>query len=66
MKQRWVLDVLTDLKSFAAANDLAELAAHLEEARLIAAVELASKADEAQTHGHGQDRRLEPDIGKLG
>ena len=38
----WILDVLTDLKSYAAKNGLGLLAEQLDDTRLIAAAELAS------------------------
>lgn len=45
MAHEWVMDVLTDLQSFAKSNDLNELAEHLQEAGLIAAAEINSQAD---------------------
>ena len=45
MRNEWVLDVLADIKSFAVSNDLSALAAHLDEARLIAAGEIASQEE---------------------
>ena len=45
MKQDWILDVLFDLKTFARANGLPSLAAHLEDASLLAQIELASLAE---------------------
>ena len=38
----WILDVLTDLKSYAAKNGLGLLAEQLDDTRLVAAAELAS------------------------
>ena len=46
MAHEWVLDVLADLQTFADANALPALAAHLDEACLIAAEELVSQEDE--------------------
>ena len=43
MAHEWVLDVLADLRTFADANALPALAAHLDEAGLIAAGELVSQ-----------------------
>ncbi len=45
MKENWVIDVLSDLRSFAHQNALPQLAEHLDDARLIAAAEIAAKDD---------------------
>ena len=53
----WILDVLADLKTFADANGLGTLAEQLDDTKLIAAAEIASKAEEAHAHsdvGHCQ------------
>jgi hypothetical protein len=42
MQNDWILDVLTDLRSFAEKNGLARLAEELDGVRLLAAVELAA------------------------
>ncbi|WP_108482805.1 hypothetical protein [Oceaniglobus ichthyenteri] len=42
MANDWILDVLADLKKFAASNDLGALAAQLDETALVAAHEIAS------------------------
>ncbi len=52
MVHEWVLDVLADLQSFADANDLTGLAAHLEEAGLIAAAEIVAQAKGASQHSY--------------
>ena len=56
----WILDVLSDLKTFAAANGLSVLAEQLDDTRLIAAAEIASKKEEALTPANGNKGRLEP------
>ncbi|MEL7345192.1 MAG: hypothetical protein AAFN59_10080 [Pseudomonadota bacterium] len=43
MANDWILDVLSDLKSFADGNGLPALALQLQDATLIAATELASQ-----------------------
>ena len=43
MKHEWILDVLTDLKKFAKNNGFAQLAEQLDDTKLVAAVEIASK-----------------------
>lgn len=42
MGRDWIIDVLADLRSFARDNDLPLLRAQLEEAALVAQVEIAS------------------------
>jgi len=54
MKDHWILDVLTDLRSFATANGLTALSEQLEDARLVAAVEL-SQNDGTAVAVLGQD-----------
>ena len=51
MGHDWIIDVLTDLKTFAAANDLDALAAKLDDAQISARAELVS-------HGEGTNRGL--------
>ena len=41
MESDWILDVLSDLRTFATSNDLPKLAAQLDDAALIAMAELA-------------------------
>ena len=43
MANDWILDVLSDLKTFAQSNGLPALATQLDDATLIAATELASQ-----------------------
>jgi hypothetical protein len=43
MKTEWIFDVLSDLRLFAQENGLPVLGEHLDDARMIAATELASK-----------------------
>ena len=45
MQNDWILDVLADLKSFAMANGLTDLAEQLDDATVIAAAEIASEAE---------------------
>ncbi|MCB2137239.1 MAG: hypothetical protein KDE08_15075 [Rhodobacteraceae bacterium] len=42
MQYEWILDVLTDLRAFAASNGLAELAAQLDDTTIVAASEIAN------------------------
>ena len=56
----WILDVLSDLKTFASANGLSALAEQLDDTRLIAAAEIAFKNEEALAPANGKKGRLEP------
>ena len=47
MGRDWIIDVLADLRSFARDNDMPLLSAQLEEAGLVAQVEIASKPDKS-------------------
>jgi len=47
MEHDWILDVLTDLRSFAKDNDFLTLAAQLEDTHLVAAIEIATLAERA-------------------
>ena len=52
MKNDWILDVLTDLRAFAAKNGLPDLAARLGDTAQAAALELAStEMRVGRTHG---------------
>ncbi len=56
MKYDWILDVLSDLKTFAQSNDLKVLADQLEETRQVAAIEIVSVSDMTGLVAHGDDR----------
>lgn len=47
MGYEWIFDVLKDLKAFAEANDMPELAAKSEEALTVAASEVAARSSAA-------------------
>ncbi len=59
MGQDWIIDVLTDLRSFARKNDLPLLTAQLEKASLVASVEIASTTEKMSqlTRGDGAGSR---------
>lgn len=57
MKNEWILDVLTDLKSFAHMNALPKLAEQLSDVAEVAAIELAS-ADRKALPVNGERRVL--------
>ena len=47
MEHDWILDVLTDLHSFAKDNDLLTLPAQLQDTQLVAAISIATLAERA-------------------
>lgn len=59
MGHEWIIDVLTDLKSFAKTNDLPLLAAQLDEAALVASGEIGSMTVKSSlvTRGDGAGTR---------
>ena len=48
MRSEWILDVLSDLKEYAASHDLPQLAEYLDDASLVALTEIASLHEKAQ------------------
>ncbi|KQI72361.1 hypothetical protein AN191_09630 [Loktanella sp. 5RATIMAR09] len=54
MGRDWIIDVLADLRSFARDNDLPMLRAQLEEAELVAQVEIASSPVHDACHHHAE------------
>ena len=63
---RWILDVLMDLKAFALANDLEVLAEQLDDTTLIAATEIASQAKKVREESNASSSRSGQDTGGLG
>ena len=53
MGHDWIMDVLIDLRTYARANDLPKLAEHLDDAALLAEVEVASTTKGAGPGGCG-------------
>ena len=53
MSHNWILDVLADLKSFAARNNLTALAEQIDDTILVAATEIASREGGAAAAGQG-------------
>ena len=62
----WILDVLADLRTFAVANGLSDLADQLEETKLIAAADIALQHQEARAHVDGKTGRFGPNPGRSG
>ncbi len=52
MNHNWILDVLADLRGFAATNGMDGLAEHLDDAMLIAAAEMAGDRGVTDIVGH--------------
>ena len=65
-QNEWILDVLSDLNAFAVENGLIALAEQLDDTKLIAAAEIASKKTEVRTPADGKKTRYEPGSGGLG
>jgi len=65
MSQEWMIDVLTDLKSFARKNGLMGLAEQLDDTILVAAAELNPNAKDAPNivKSTEQDHRVSGAIG---
>ena len=56
MQNEWIIDVLGDLRAFAADNKLPGLATQMEEALVVAALEIAQDADsQLRTGGYGRE-----------
>ncbi len=51
MSKDWIIDVLGDMRAFAADNGLSGLAHHLDEAMVAATVEIA-QTDDARSEGY--------------
>ena len=66
MQNEWILDVLADLRGFARQNGLSSLAEMLDDTRLVAAAELASKGEGSFAHERGAAEQAGHDIGVIG
>ncbi|WP_192808363.1 hypothetical protein [Oceanicola granulosus] len=67
MNNKWILDVLADLKAFADENDLGELSKQLELTSSIAAAEIGARPgkSEASRMVYGDGRDIARHSGKL-
>ncbi len=63
---KWILDVLADLKTFALANDLGALAQQLDATSLVASAEILSQVEQAQGIGNAGCGRTGSDTGGVG
>ncbi len=66
MGRDWIIDVLADLRRFARENDLPQLSAQLEEAGLVAEVEIASHSDASLPQKSGEFDTARSMVRKIG
>ncbi|NBR90498.1 MAG: hypothetical protein EBS68_11400 [Rhodobacteraceae bacterium] len=64
MRNDWIIDVLSDLRTFAVANGMGHLADQLDSTRLVAMMELASIAREAPVSGGSDGVRCGADFSR--
>jgi len=55
MRNDWILDVLADLRSFAASNDLPLLAEQLDDTALVAVAECNARNERSAKQEHGRN-----------
>ena len=55
MRSDWILDVLTDLKTFATANDLPVLAEQLDDTAIVALAEIAALHERTRSEPHANE-----------
>ncbi|WP_113911048.1 hypothetical protein [Roseovarius dicentrarchi] len=65
MKNDWILDVLDDLRAFALHHHLPALSEQLDDARLIAASELAAQGEGIAAHDRTRAIAIGCDTGKV-
>ncbi|MEX3314563.1 hypothetical protein [Sulfitobacter sp. PS-8MA] len=65
MHDDWILDVLADLKAFAAANRLPRTAEQLDDAALVALAEMSAQG-EGIGRAHGKIAAAGTDMGRTG
>lgn len=66
MKNEWILDVLADLRAFAQDHHLPALSEQLDDARLIAASELAAQCEGSAGHEGHHSIAVRLDTDKIG
>lgn len=66
MRSDWILDVLTDLKTFATSNDLPVLAEQLDDTAIVALAEIAALQDRIQGNTHGDEQLSGGDVSEAG
>lgn len=57
MRDEWILDVLTDLRQFADANNLPLLAEQLDDTAIIATAEITTRDERASQRIHEDEHR---------
>ena len=66
MRSDWILDVLTDLKTFARANELLILAEQLDDTSIVAMAEIAALREKRYRRTHDRDHSLGTYLGGAG
>ncbi len=66
MRSDWILDVLTDLKNFATANDLPVLAEQLDDTAIVALAEIAALHERMESKADVDDAIGRENLGGLG
>ena len=66
MRSDWILDVLTDLKTFARANNMPILAEQLDDTAIVAMTEIAAIKDEHNAQRHDGDAAVGTYFGGAG
>ena len=66
MRSDWILDVLTDLKTFARANDLTALAEQLDDTAIVAMAENAALKEKQHRRANGNDHEIRTHFGGTG
>ena len=66
MRSDWILDVLTDLKTFATSNDLPVLAEQLDDTAIVALAEIAALHERTQSKNDGDNYNSGTDFGGVG
>jgi hypothetical protein len=66
MRSDWILDVLTDLKTFARANELLALAEQLDDTAIVAMAEIASLKERQHGPRHDNEYAVGNHIGGFG
>jgi hypothetical protein len=66
MRSDWILDVLTDLKTFATANGLPVLAEQLDDTAIVALAEIAALHDRMHNKTDGDQFDSKADFGGIG
>jgi hypothetical protein len=66
MQSDWILDVLTDLKTFAILNGLPAFAEQLDDTALVALAEISAQKARTGPHKHGVEQNSGSHIGGAG